>query len=63
MGLPDPVSDRPGLHDTAPNIRKCHATDHLSISFPKPELKAVSAYYDRLTERAAYRAHGRNGTP
>jgi glutathione S-transferase len=34
-----------------------------SISFQKPEFKAVSAYYDRLTERAAYRAHGRNGTP
>jgi glutathione S-transferase len=34
-----------------------------SISFQKPEFKAVSAYYDRLTERVAYRAHGRNGTP
>jgi len=34
-----------------------------SIDFPKPELKAVSAYYDRLTERPPYRAHGRNGTP
>ena len=34
-----------------------------SVNFQKPELKAVSAYYDRLTERPAYRAHGRNGTP
>ena len=34
-----------------------------SINFQKPEFKAVSAYYDRLTERPAYRAHGRNGTP
>jgi len=34
-----------------------------SIPFDKPELKAVSAYYDRLTERPAYRQHGRNGTP
>jgi len=34
-----------------------------SVPFQKPEFKAVSAYYDRLTERPAYRAHGRNGTP
>jgi glutathione S-transferase len=34
-----------------------------SIPFQKPELKAVTAYYDRLAERPAYRAHGRNGTP
>ena len=34
-----------------------------SIPFEKPEFKAVSAYYDRLAERAPYRAHGRNGTP
>lgn len=29
----------------------------------RPELKAVSAYYDRLAGRPAYRLHGRNGTP
>jgi glutathione S-transferase len=34
-----------------------------SIDFARPELKAVAAYYDRLAERAPYRAHGRNGTP
>ena len=34
-----------------------------SIDFKKPEFKAVAAYYDRLTERPAYRKHGRNGTP
>ncbi|HEX5599599.1 MAG TPA: glutathione binding-like protein, partial [Hyphomicrobiaceae bacterium] len=33
------------------------------VPFDKPELKAVSAYYDRLAERPAYRLHGRNGTP
>lgn len=33
------------------------------IAFDKPELKSVSAYYERLSERPAYRAHGRNGTP
>lgn len=33
------------------------------IAFDKPELPAVSKYYDRLTERPAYRMHGRNGTP
>jgi glutathione S-transferase len=34
-----------------------------AIDFPKPELRSVSAYYDRLAERPAYREHGRNGTP
>jgi glutathione S-transferase len=34
-----------------------------SIDFPKRELKAVAAYYDRLAERPAFRAHGCNGTP
>ena len=34
-----------------------------SIPFKKPKLAAVETYYDRLGERAAYRTHGRNGTP
>jgi glutathione S-transferase len=34
-----------------------------ALDFDKPVLPAVSAYYDRLTERPAYREHGRNGTP
>lgn len=29
----------------------------------RPALAAVEAYYDRLTERPGYRAHGRNGVP
>jgi glutathione S-transferase len=29
----------------------------------RPDLPAVTAYYDRLAERAGFRAHGRNGTP
>lgn len=29
----------------------------------RPELPAVAAYYERLTERAGFRQHGRNGTP
>ena len=33
------------------------------IDFPKQEFPAVRSYYDRLSERAAYMAHGRNGTP
>ena len=33
------------------------------VDFPKPELPAVMRYYDRLTERAAYRKHVRNGAP
>jgi glutathione S-transferase len=34
-----------------------------SIPFQRPEFKAVSAYYDTLAQRPAYKAHGRNGTP
>ena len=34
-----------------------------AIAFEKPALPAISAYYERLTERPAYREHGRNGTP
>ncbi len=34
-----------------------------ALRFEKPDLPAVSAYYDRLTERSAFRVHGRNGTP
>lgn len=34
-----------------------------AIDFEKPALPAVSAYYERLSERPAFRAHGRNGTP
>jgi glutathione S-transferase len=34
-----------------------------ALRFEKPALPAVAAYYDRLAERPAYRAHGRNGTP
>jgi glutathione S-transferase len=34
-----------------------------SIPFEKPTLPNLATYYDRLAGRAAYRAHGRNGTP
>lgn len=33
------------------------------VDFEKPDLPAVSAYYERLSERPAFREHGRNGTP
>jgi glutathione S-transferase len=33
------------------------------LDFEKPELPAVARYYERLSERPAYLAHGRNGTP
>ncbi len=29
----------------------------------RPSLSAVEAYYERLSQRAPYRAHGRNGVP
>jgi len=34
-----------------------------AIPFEKPALANVAAYYERLSERANYRTHGRNGTP
>jgi glutathione S-transferase len=34
-----------------------------AIPFDKPHLPAITAYYDRLAERPAYKNHGRNGTP
>jgi glutathione S-transferase len=33
------------------------------IPFDKPNLPALNAYYERLSERPAFREHGRNGTP
>src|SRR5450759_147157 len=35
MGLPDPVSDRAGLHDAAADIRQRHAADHGAVGFPE----------------------------
>lgn len=32
------------------------------IAFEKPDLPALSGYYDRLAERPGFRVHGRNGT-
>lgn len=29
----------------------------------RPDLPALATYYEMLTERAAFRAHGRNGLP
>ena len=34
-----------------------------SAPIARPELPAVAAYYDRLTTRAGFRQHGRNGHP
>lgn len=35
----------------------------LSTPIERPRLAAVEAYYERLTERPGFRAHGRNGVP
>jgi glutathione S-transferase len=34
-----------------------------ALNFEKPDLPAVTTYYDRLAERLPFRRHGRNGTP
>lgn len=33
------------------------------MPFQKPDFPAITAYYDRLSERPAFLAHGRNGLP
>jgi glutathione S-transferase len=33
------------------------------VPMARPELPAVQAYYERLSQRPAYLAHGRNGVP
>lgn len=35
----------------------------LALPIERPALPAVAAYYERLTQRAAFRRHGRNGLP
>ncbi|GAB4564861.1 MAG: glutathione S-transferase [Rhizobacter sp.] len=35
----------------------------VAAPFAKPELPAVMAYYERLSEREGFRLHGRNGLP
>lgn len=35
----------------------------LSAPIERPQLEAVSAYYERLSERAGFMQHGRNGLP
>ena len=35
----------------------------LSTPMQRPSLPAVEAYYERLSEREGFRAHGRNGEP
>jgi glutathione S-transferase len=34
-----------------------------STPMTRPELPAIQAYYDRLSQRPGFRAHGRNGMP
>jgi glutathione S-transferase len=33
------------------------------VAFEKPRLPALTAYFEKLSERPAFRQHGRNGTP
>ena len=41
-------------------VNRWFATD---LPIERPELPATSAYYDLLSQRPAFMAHGRNGTP
>jgi hypothetical protein len=42
-------------------LRACGRAN--STNCKKPQLEAVSTYYDRLGQWPGYKAHGRNGTP
>ena len=57
--IPVTIKRRPGVTQPVGLV----VNRWFAVEFDKPELPAVTAYYDRLTERPAYRAHGRNGTP
>jgi glutathione S-transferase len=53
-----------GDHFTVADIPVGLMTNRWStLSFDKPDLPHVRAYYDRLGERPPFRTHGRNGTP
>ena len=46
-----------------PALRGLVVNRWFHLEFEKPDYPAVQAYYDRLSERSAYRAYVRNGMP
>jgi glutathione S-transferase len=53
-----------GSHFTVADIPVGLAVNRFfSVDFTRAKLDAVAAYYERLSERPAYKRHGRNGTP
>ena len=69
MGLLDAQLRRTGAYAAGPTFTLADIvlglSTHRGFATPmeRPALPAVQAYYDRLSERPAFLAHGRNGTP
>jgi glutathione S-transferase len=69
MALLDAQLQRNGGYAAAPHFTLADIVlglaTHRWFSTPmqRPALPAVAAYYERLTERAGFRLHGRNGEP
>lgn len=69
MAILDAQLERSGAHVAGEDFTLADIVLGLSVNrwlmtpFDKPELPAVAAYYDRLSLRPAFLAHGRNGTP
>jgi len=69
MGLLDAQLSETGAYAAGPTFTLADIVLGLSTHrwfatpFERPVLPAVQAYYDRLSERPAFLAHGRNGTP
>ena len=69
MGILDARLSDTGAHAAGPDFTLADIclglATHRWFMTPieRPALAAVEAYYDRLTERPGFRAHGRNGIP
>ena len=69
MGLLDAQLSETGAYAAGPTFTLADIVLGLSTHrwfatpIERPVLPAVQAYYDRLSERPAFLAHGRNGTP
>ncbi len=69
MGILEQQLEKAGDYATGPTFTLADIGLGLSVNrwvmtpIARPELPRVAAYYERLSERAGFRAHGRNGMP
>ncbi len=69
MAMLDAQLQRTGAYATGPAFTLADVVLGLSVNrwfmtpLERPSLPAVAAYHERLSQRAGYQLHGRNGTP